>query len=285
VIGKVIFFIICQIVPLICGDLIIPDRLNDEWIAQKPNKIFVGGDLFNHINGGAELFLEFGFEDLTVCKYNNGSYSLDLEVYKMQNPLAALGIYLSKTGKETPLKGISARNTANPYQIVLTSGQFFILINNFSGQVQFQSLLVRLSQALVSQIGNAGSSPELLSYLPIENQVEESQTIFRGPFGLQSIYTFGKGDVLLLAGKNFGISANYKSENKKTISLIIIPYPDDETANKAFNNLILNLDSYLEIIDRSGDHFVFKDYKNEFGLVRIDKNILKIKIHLQTKPL
>jgi hypothetical protein len=149
--------------------------------------------------------------------------------------------------------------------------------------VKFQSLLVNLSQTLVGQIENS-VSPELLSYLPIENQVEGSQTIFRGPFGLQSIYTFGKGDVLLLAGKNFGISANYKSEDRKTISLLIIPYPDNETASKAYNNLVLNLDSYLEIVYRSADHFVFKDYKNEYGLVRLDNNILKIKIHLPSKP-
>ena len=284
-IGKVIVIIFCQIVPLICGELIIPDRLNEDWIIQEPKKIFVGGDLFNHINGGAEIFLEFGFENLTVCKYRNGSYSLDLEVYKMQSPLAALGIYLGKTGKETPLKEISARNTANPYQIVLTSGQFFILINNFSGQIQFQPLLVNLSQKLTSQIDNAGSSPELLSYLPVENQVEGSQTIFRGPFGLQSVYTFGKGDVLLLGGKNFGISANYKTEDEKTISVLIIPYPDNETANQAYHHLVLNLDSYLEIIKRTVDSFAFKDYKNEYGLVWIDKNIIKIKIHLSTQPL
>jgi len=280
---KVLFILICQIVPLFSGELILPDRLNEEWKLREPTRVFSGADLFAHINGGAELFLEFGFEDLTVCKYSNDSNFLDLEVYKMDNDLAALGIYLSKTGRETPLMEISARNTASLFQIVITSGQFFIMVNNFSGQVQQQSLMINLAQTLVSQI-DGSDSIDLFSYLPDENLVEGSQKIFRGPFGLQSIYTFGKGDVLLLAGKNFGVSANYRSKDKKYISWLIIPYPDSTMAIKAYNNLILNLDPYLEIVNRYKDHFVFLDYNKEYGLVKIDKNLLKIQIHLPSQP-
>jgi len=246
---KVILILIFQIVPLISGELVLPDRINEEWILREPTRVFTGADLFAHINGGAELFLEFGFEDLTVCKYSNDSNFLDLEVYKMDNHLAALGIYLSKTGRETPLMEISARNTASPFQIVITSGQFFIMVNNFSGQVQQQSLMINLAQTLVSQI-DGSDSIDLFSYLPDENLVEGSQVIFRGPFGLQSIYTFGKGDVLLLAGKNFGVSANYRSKDKKNISRLIIPYHDSTMAIKAYNNLILNLDPITSSISK-----------------------------------
>ena len=280
---KVILILICLIVPLISGELVLPDRLNEEWIVQKPNRVFVGGDLFSHINGGAELFLEFGFNDLTVCKYSNGTYMIDLEVYKMENNIAALGIYLSKTGKETPRQEITARNTVNPYQLVLTSGRFFIMVNNFSGQEKLQSLMINLGQTLVDQIEEPDST-DLFSYLPIENQIEESQIIFRGPFGLQSIFTFGKGDILLLTGKYFGVCANYLSKDEKTTSLLVIPYPDNSMAIKAFNNLVLNLDPYLGIVSRSEDYLVFKDYNNEYVLVQIDKNLLKIKIHLPSKP-
>jgi len=244
---------------------------------------FTRADLFAHINGGAELFLEYGFEDLTVCKYSDESNSLNLEVYKMENVHAALGIYLSKTGKESPLIEISARNSVNPYQIILTSGRFFIMVNNFSGQVQLQSLMISLSQTLIAQIDKSDST-DLFSYLPNENLVEGSQSIFRGPFGLQSIYIFGKGDVLLLEGKNFGVSANYKSEDKKNISQLVIPYPDSAMAKEAYNNLVLNLDPNLEIVNRSEDQFVFYDYNNEYGLVKIDKYLLRIKIHLPSKP-
>ena len=282
-IGKVILILITQIAPLISGDLVLPDRIDDKWVVREPTRLFTGGELFGHINGGAELFLEFGFEDLTVCKYSNDNFTLELEVYKMENTLAALGIYLIKTGTETPLKEISARNTANPYQIVLTSGQYFIQVNNFSGNKQLLSLMTNLSQTLVDQIDKPETA-DLFAYLSKENIIEGSQVIFRGPFGLQSIYTFGKGDILHLGGKIFGVSANYTSETTKNITRLVIPYPDINSAMQAYNNLVLNLDPYLEILDKFKNHFVFNDFNQEFGLVKIDKNLLMMQIHLPSKP-
>ncbi len=59
-IGKVILILISQIAPLISGDLVLPDRIDDKWVVREPTRLFTGGELFGHINGGAELFLEFG---------------------------------------------------------------------------------------------------------------------------------------------------------------------------------------------------------------------------------
>lgn len=282
-IGKIILIFISQIAPLISGDLVLPDRIDEKWVAREPTRVFAGGELFGHINGGAELFLEFGFEDLTVCKYINDNLVLELEVYKMENTLAALGIYLIKTGQETPLTEISARNTVNPYQLVITSGRFFIQVNNFSGNKELLSLMINLSQTLVDQI-NKPETADLFAYLPKENIIEGSQVIFRGPFGLQSIYTFGKGDILLLGGQVFGVAADFSSKSNKNITRLVIPYPEKNTALQAYNHLVLNLDPYLEILEKDDNYFIFKDFKQEFGLVKIDKNLLELKIHLSSRP-
>jgi hypothetical protein len=281
--GFLVLIITSQITPLISGDLVLPDQICEKWIAQEPVKIFIGRELFSHINGGAELFLEFGFEDLTVCRYSNKEASLDLEIYKMKNPISALGIYLSKTGQETPLNEIPVRNTANRYQIVITCGDYFILVNNFSGNMQLRSLMIHLSQKIVNQIEKP-VVVDLFTYLPKKDIIDESKIIFRGPFGLQSVYTFGKGDVLQLKGVIFGVGANYNSETNKPITRLIIPYPDKQSAKKAYHNLVSNLDPYHEILINSDDNFVFKDFNKEFGKVRIEKNQILIDLHLTSLP-
>jgi len=275
--------IISRITPLISSDLLLPDQIDGKWIVEEPVKLFVGEELFRHINGGAELFLEFGFEDLTVCKYNNKETSFDLEIYKMKNPTSALGIYLSKTGQETPLREIPVRNTANLYQIVITSGRYFIMVNNFSGNKQLISSMIRLSQLIVNQIEKS-EIVDIFTFLPKQNIIDESKIIFRGPFGLQSVYTFGKGDVLQLKGEIFGVGANYKFESESEITCLIIPYPDQISARQAFHNLISNLDPYHEILMKYDNYFVFKDFNQEYGKVKIDKNQILIQIHLSVIP-
>ena len=233
---------------------------------------------------GKVVYLDFWASWCPPC-LKSFPFMEDLQTQYGKQGLVVLAVNLDENTEDAKefLKEISARNTSNLYQIVITSGRFFIMVNNFSGQERVQSLMINLSNTLVEQIDKKNSI-ELFSYLPSENIVEGSQVLFCGPFSLQSIFTFGKGDVLLLNGKIFGISANYRSESSKNIAMLIIPYSDSAMALKAYNNLVLNLDPYLEIVGKAEDHFVFLDYNDEYGLVRLEKKLLKIKIHLPSKP-
>ncbi len=94
---------------------------------------FPGSRFFDHIDGGAELFLEFGFKQLCLQRYRKGEDELELEIYEMESPEAALGLYLMKCGRETPVKGLDARNSSEPAQLTILQGRCFIHINNFSG--------------------------------------------------------------------------------------------------------------------------------------------------------
>ena len=282
--GNIItFIIIAMSTQLIAGELNLPDQVDEIWIAQKPIRLFNGEELYSHINGGAELFLEFGFENLSVCKYSNNNISFDLEIYKMENSISSLGIYLNKTGTESPIKEIQARNTANLYQIVIICGRYFIMVNNFSGNKDVYSSMISLSQLIVDQI-DTEDDKNIFDHLPSQDIIEDSKVIFRGPFGLQSVYTFGKGDILLLGGKIFGMGASYDLGLENRITRLVIPYPDPEEAQMAFENLILNLDSYHEIVKKGNDYFVFKDFNQEYGNVRIKNSQIHIELHLDHIP-
>ena len=167
----------------------------------------------------------------------------------MKNANSALGIYLSKTGQETPQEELSVRNTANQYQLVFTCGTYFIMVNNFSGNKQLIPLMRQVSKIIIDQI-EIEENENLFSYLPDKDIIENSQSIFRGPYGLQSVYTLGKGDVLNLNGEIFGVAANYSTDSTEYITKLVVPYPSSVLAEEAYNHLISNLDPYHEIIEK-----------------------------------
>ncbi len=278
-----IIIIISLAAPLNAIDLQLPEQLGENWIAQKPVRKFVAEQLFSHINGGAELFLEYGFKELRVYRYMYENISLELEIYQMENANSALGIYLNKTGQETPQEELSVRNTANKYQLVFTCGTYFVMVNNFSGNEQLIPLMTQLSKTIIDQI-EIQENENLFSYLPEKNIIENSQTIFRGPYGLQSVYTFGRGDVLHLNGKIFGVAANYSTDSTEYITKIVIPYRSSKVAEEAYNHLISNLDPYHEIIEKRVNDFVFKDYNQKYGKVIIEDSIIRITVHLHSNP-
>ncbi|MFH1941751.1 MAG: DUF6599 family protein [bacterium] len=239
-------------------------------------------DLFNYIDGGAELFHEFGFEAVWVQHYKRGDAEITLEVYAMESPSAALGVYLMKCGDETPIEGIGARNTGNRFQLTLVRGKCFIQINSFDGDSSRIPVMMALAQSTVASI-KEGEPDHLLDVLPEKDFVKGSEMLVRGPVGLQQVFTFGEGDILQLKGRVFAILGEYEQKNGNVYTRIIVPYPDDGWALSAYEYLVAHLDSYLTVIEKRENGFTFRDYQNKVGIVEMKESRLDIQIHLSGK--
>ena len=281
---RLLFLVLISINTLICGSINLPENnFIHGWYKSDYLLTFYENDLYGHIDGGAELFLEFGFDSLLVQDYSNGEVDLSLEVYCMECPEAALGIYLMKCGQEKPDTIINARNSTNKYQALIVKNNFYIQLNNFKGNAKAASVMPEMLNHLLSTIPEPNPI-ELLNILPVKNKIPGSEKIIRGQYALQPIYTLGEGDILQLDGKIFGVVANYKSDEDGEYTQIIIPYPDNDKALNVFKNLNANLDPYLKVIEKNSKGFVFEDYQKKYGKINLVDSRILIMIHLINKP-
>jgi hypothetical protein len=260
-----------------------PDRFCDGWTKSEEAQKFVKDDLYGHIDGGAELFHEFGFDDLTVQRYMKDDSELSLELYRMTDPEAALGIYLAKKGKETALPGIVARNSGGRFQLSAIKAEWFIQVNNFDGDSANVPVMTELAIAFLKSVPDKRPHTPI-NLLPEKGLVKGSELLVRGEYSMQPVYTFGKGDVLQLRGKVLGAVGQYRAPDKSGFTMMIIPYPDTNSALAAFKNLLAGLDQYLEVQEKWDRGFIFKDYRNMYGIVQLDGATLESKVNLIAKP-
>jgi hypothetical protein len=244
--------------------------------------VFKGGGLFDFIDGGAELFLEFGFGQVLVQRYVKDGAELTLEAYEMTDADAALGIYLMKCGAEAPVAGVPARNTGDPAQLTILKGRYFLHVNSFGPGADFLPEMVRLAGRALEAIADERPGRHL-ERLPAEAQVPGSARLIRGPYALQSIVTLGEGDILLLGGRTTAVAADYRSAEGPW-TLILVPYSDEAAARAALAHLRTNLDSYLEVVRERPGGFVFKDFKNRFAEARLTGPVLEIRLNLVRPP-
>jgi hypothetical protein len=261
----------------------LPEHLISGWARAGPLKEFQGGNLFDFIDGGAEIFLEFGFDRLLVQDYRKGNSEIVLELYQMESPESALGIYLMKCGVETPVEGVPARNSGDKTQFTILKGRAFIHINNLDGRESLLPVMVDLARGLLKSIPQ-GEPVMLLDELPQEGRIPGSERLIRGPYALQSIFTFGEGDVFELEGKIFAVAADYRDQDGEPSTRLIIFYPDELRAAAAFRNLLDKLDSYLKVIEKRDRGFVFEDYRQKTGTVERNGSTLEIRVNLITRP-
>ena len=188
-----------------------------------------------------------------------------------------------KCGKETPMESISARNTGNRLQFTILKSNYFIQINNFTGNEKNIPVMSEAARALLRLIPE-GKSVTLLEELPKTGLIAGSELLIIGQFALQQIYTFGDGDILQLNGKVFGVVGDYKTGEKNTYTFLKIPYADSSTTAEVYQNLINNLDPYLIIQKKWDGGFIFKDYQDKYGIVELKEAALEIKLHLIKLP-
>ena len=258
------------------------DGFSGAWKKNGPTKVFRSEDLYGHINGGAEAFLELGFDQLTVQKYRDGANELAVEIYRMTDPTAARGIYLARCGKETPDPALKERHTASRNQILLQRNRYYLVLYNTAGGAANAPMLVKAAQAIVPKLPADAPVPAL-ALLPPAGLVPGSARIIRGPVSLQALYTLGDGDILQLGGKITGAAGDYKDAAGAS-TLIVVDYPSPAAATAAFKHLKANLDTYLKPASATDSRLVFQDYEKKFGVASVNGKRLEIRLHLAKPP-
>ena len=248
------------------------------WAKAGALRTFTGQDLFNQIDGGAELFLEFGFVRLRLQAYARGKSELTLNAYEMESAASALGVYLMKMGQEAPFAGIAARNSSEEVQLTIVKGRYFVQVDNLGEVAASRTETVALANAFLAGVAEE-AAPTPLDALPAEGKMPGSERLIRGPYGLQPYFTFGEGDISRSAAGSSGLWPNTGWPTGRHSHRLIVPYPGPAAAAAALAYLRANLDPYIKVTAERPDGFDFIDFQAKKGSVTRAGAVLDIRFN------
>ncbi len=116
------------------------------------NECFDGKSLWGYMNGGADIYLEYGFQIMRVEEFSIDEESIKLELYKMDGPLAAFGIYSFKTFKCRKTQLITSLDCLNPFQFQILCGDFYIQLISESGSEKASRLMLDIADILMKKL-------------------------------------------------------------------------------------------------------------------------------------
>ncbi len=226
----------------------------------------VGEDLFVLINGGAEIYHEYGFKQVIMQSYENANEkSINLEIYEMENSSSAFGIYSFKTSTRGKEIHLGDKALLEDYYLNIWKGKFLVTITGFDSEPETIDGLINIANAVDSKIKTSGQLPELVEMLPDENLNPLSVKYLKGNLGLTNNYDFGSGEVF---GLKEGVIGDY-GEHK----IFIFKYDDNSESEKWFENA----KNYL----KSNEKFVTDELsgKSENFVFRKDYDQIVMKLH------
>lgn len=116
------------------------------------NECFNGESLWGYMNGGADIYLEYGFEKLRVEEFTNEDETIKLEIFKMYDPISAFGIYSIKAFKCEQSSVFTTNDCLNKYQFQLLYGNYYIQLINESGSEKAKQSMISIADTLLNKI-------------------------------------------------------------------------------------------------------------------------------------
>jgi hypothetical protein len=83
-------------------------------------------ELFGHINGGAELYMEYGFQELLAQRWVSDSAELNIEAYRMATKDGAFGVATLARGPEAYRTELRRWSWLAPGQLILAHGEWHV---------------------------------------------------------------------------------------------------------------------------------------------------------------
>ncbi|MBW2038370.1 MAG: hypothetical protein JRI46_02060 [Deltaproteobacteria bacterium] len=181
------------------------------------------------MDGGAELFYEYHFEQACVQRYQTPHGEATVEIYQMDLPAHAYGIYTFDTQGEHPLIGQDA--TYERGLLTFWKGSYFVRV--FSQNEGLKETILALGQTIAQKIPQEGARPDILISLPQQGMIQDSLLYFRGMIALNNAYFLSHQNVLSLGEGAEGITFKY-TPGAQPLRAIMVRYPGSPQADEAF---------------------------------------------------
>ncbi len=168
------------------------------WNPDGPPRKYAGEDLYAYVNGGAEIFQEYGFVEVIVQDYlGRAGRTISLEIYEMKSPDSAYGIYSfrrSASGMDIEWEPGSEAQLSD-YYLNLWKGRYHATLTGFGEDAATREGLVGLGRAVSGKIHETASRPSLLAYLDRQPGKNASIKYFRGNLGFYNLYALDPASI------------------------------------------------------------------------------------------
>lgn len=122
-----------------------------DW-KQNTVRDYDGTSLFGYMDGGAELYLEYGFEHLQVIEIEAAGQSFSVQLYRMKTDSAAFGIFSVNSFGCKGNNVLTRYDCSTPYQYQAVLGRYYLSVVNQAGTPEAMNTGKHIATAFLQSI-------------------------------------------------------------------------------------------------------------------------------------
>ncbi len=189
------------------------------WRQSEEIQTFKPETLFEYINGGADLYLAYDFQELEVGEYSNGKKaSVTIEIYHHKTSTDAFGIYSQERLPDANFLNIGAQAYVETNVLNLLAGPYYVKISSINTGPDDREILIAFAKKVSETLGEKGALPSILSSFPEEGKKKNSEKFISKNFLGYSFF-------------HSAFTADYEVSGKKFKLFVIEPGGKTECKN------------------------------------------------------
>jgi len=272
------FFLLIQAVFSIAQDIssLLPsmDKLNG-WKFIRGPEVYPGDKLFDLIDGGADIYFEYGFIQVVSADYSDPAQNItQAEIYEMTDAPSAYGIFslMQQSPVWTNAYGQLAVVT-NDY-IAYWKGKYYVIISWNSRRDASSRSMETLAGMINENIKETGDYPGLISTFHATEPGKRAVFI-EGNLALSNFYYFDYKDIFEISE---AIACTPENHHR-----IIFRYPDASRALLVFSSAKQAMIANKRFTDVSMVYqgFTCKDNKGNLILVKQEDRFIIVLVSLK----
>lgn len=145
--------------------------------AQAAAEFYTASNLYQYMDGGADIFLLYDFQTLFHQEFQAGKADVTVDVFDMGTPLEAFGIYSAERSPKYTFITIGAEGYRNEGIVNFLQDRYYVKLAAFGDGAD--AALAQFANTLSDRIGGSRAMPDLINRLPAENRKAHSEIYMR----------------------------------------------------------------------------------------------------------
>jgi hypothetical protein len=158
------------------------------WTPVGEPQIFEGDALFELINGGAEIYHEFGFQRALSQDFTGPEQRyIALEIFEMTDAAAACGTYTFKTGVDGQVLDLGDEAMLEDYYLNVRRGRYLVTVTGMASDETTIAAITDIAAAVAEAITIGGTVPKPAADMMARDPAPERVFYLRGELALGNV--------------------------------------------------------------------------------------------------
>ncbi len=211
----------------------LPERFGRYRVTDRPS--FTADNLFDYINGGAEMYLSYGLVGMKGCVYSAENLpDVTVDVYEMTEAKNAFGVFTQTRDKEERTFGQGSQSQRDA--VVFWKDRYYTVIGTSKATPESMEAVRYLASEIDKAIPGKGEVPAIVGCLPEKGLAAAGYVYFHHYIWLNAFYFIADFNIMNIDAHTDAVLAKYGSPEQRAY-LLLVEYPDKASAQKAYEQL------------------------------------------------